>query len=629
MTAPPRFGPLLTDQGVTFRLWAPAARAVKLLLDKPHAMPGKDGWFELNVAQAGPGTRYLFNIDGELDIPDPASHCQPEDVHGPSEIVDHASFQWQARDWKGLPWERAVFVESHVGTFTRTGTFRAMIEYLDHLAETGITALELMPVADFPGRWNWGYDGALLFAPNSAYGRPDDLKALIDAAHRRGLMVFLDVVYNHFGPEGNYLHRIAPSFFSDEHHTPWGVAIDYRVPEVRAFAVENALHWLRDYRFDGLRLDAVHAIVEPGAPNILTELAAAVHDLARASGRHIHLVLENDDNAAHFLQPTAQPASGFYRAQWNDDYHHAWHVLLTGEHRGYYRDYQDAQACIARSLAEGFAYQGEHSPFRDRARGEPSAQLPRADFVNFVQNHDQIGNRPMGERLSVLAKPEALDAALAVLFLQPGPPLMFMGDEWGATEPFPFFCDFQGALADAVRQGRRREFAEAYAAHGDEIPDPLAAATRDSAALDWQALKQPAHAKRLALTRALLAARHRFVAPLIPAMTSPGDVHFESGLLSARWSAGEKALLLLANLTDAGKARPALSWGTPIWGDEPPATLSPWSVFAATSSNSSFRGASEASEPGIQGPSIQKSPLDSRPAPSARPGMTGNKSGGA
>ena len=352
----------------------------------------------------------------------------------------------------------------------------------------------------------------------------------------------------------------------------------------------------------------MHAVVEPGAPNVLTALAAAVNELARASGRHIHLVLENDDNAAHFLQPTPKAENGFYRAQWNDDYHHAWHVLLTGERQGYYRDYQDAPARIARSLAEGFAYQGETSPYRGGAkRGEPSGQLPRADFVDFVQNHDQIGNRPMGERLSVLAKPEALEAALAVLFLQPGPPLMFMGDEWGAREPFAFFCDFQGELADAVRQGRRREFAEAYAAHGNEIPDPLAQATRDSAVLDWQALKQPAHAKRLALTRALLAARHRFVAPLIPAMTSPGEVSFSSGLITARWAAGEKTLLLLANLTDATKAKPSLAWGTPIWSDTPPATLPPWSVFAAINSNASFRGASEMSEPG----------------------MTGNKSGGA
>jgi maltooligosyltrehalose trehalohydrolase len=582
VSATPRFGPLVTGRGVTFRLWAPGAREVTLLLDEPRAMPGKDGWYELHVPEAGPGTRYSFRIDDELTIPDPVSQFQPDDVHGPSEIIDHAAYQWKALDWKGLPWEQAVFVETHVGSFTREGTFRAMAERLDHLAETGITALELMPVAEFPGRWNWGYDGVLLFAPEATYGRPEDLKALVDAAHMRGMMVFLDVVYNHFGPEGNYLHRIAPPFFSNEHHTPWGAAIDYRVDEVRDFAIENALHWLRDYRFDGLRFDAVHAIPLAGAPHVLFDIARAANAFAAESGRHIHLVLENDDNAARFLSPKPAVAGGFYRAQWNDDYHHAWHVLLTKERQGYYRDYQNTGAAIARTLAEGFVYQGEASAFRDgKKRGEPSRQLPRADFVDFIQNHDQIGNRPMGERLSVLAKPEALEAALAVLFLQPSPPLMFMGDEWGATEPFPFFCDFQGDLAQAVRDGRRREFAEAYATHGDEIPDPLSPDTRALAVLDWDARDKPEHAKRLALTRALLAARRRFVAPLLPAMTTPGKVAFDGGLLSARWSAGAKMLLLLANLSDAGTPKPELAWGEPVWGGEPPPQLPPWSVYVA------------------------------------------------
>jgi maltooligosyltrehalose trehalohydrolase len=581
VTATSRFGPLLSERGVTFRLWAPGARTVDLVLDRPLAMPAKDGWFELHVAEAGPATRYRFKIDGDIDIPDPASHFQPEDVHGPSAVIDHAAFPWATKAWKGLPWERAVFLEAHVGTFTRAGTFRAMIERLDHLADTGITALELMPVADFPGRWNWGYDGVLLFAPDAAYGRPEDLKALVDAAHARGLMVFLDVVYNHFGPEGNYLTRYAPDFFAAA-QTPWGAAIDYRVDEVRAFAVEIALHWLRDYRFDGLRLDAVHAMPVAGAPHILIELAKAVNAFAAQSGRHIHLVLENDDNASRFLAPKPQVVGGFYRAQWNDDYHHAWHVFLTGERTGYYRDYQNADDRIARTLAQGFAYQGEPSAYRaGKMRGEPSAQLPRADFVNFVQNHDQIGNRPMGERLASLAKPEALEAALAVLFLQPAPPLMFMGDEWGATEPFPFFCDFTGELAQAVRQGRRREFAEAYALHGDEIPDPLAPETRDAAVLDWDARKKPAHAARLALTRALLAARKKWVTPLVPAMVTPGEVRFESGLLTARWLAGDKNLMLLANLSDAAQPKPAISWGAPIWGDAPQHELPPWSVYAA------------------------------------------------
>lgn len=570
-----QFGPRVSARGVTFRLWAPGARTATVVIDKPMLMAKRGEWFEAHVDTARAGTRYRFRIDGELDIPDPISHFQPEDIAGPSEVVDHASYAWKTKGWRGLPWEQAVFLEAHVGAFTREGTFRAMIERLDHLAGTGITALELMPLADFPGRWNWGYDGVLPFAPDSTYGRPEDLKTLIDAAHAHGIMVFLDVVYNHFGPEGNYLHRLAPRFFT-EAHTPWGSAIDFRVPQVRSYIVENALHWLRDYRFDGLRLDAVHAIVTPGEPNVLAELARAVNQFAAQSGRHIHLVLENDDNAARFLMP-----QGGYRAQWNDDYHHAWHVLLTKEKQGYYADYQDPPAQVARTLAQGFAYQGEASAHRNgRPRGEPSAALPRADFVNFIQNHDQIGNRPLGERLSVLAAPEAVAAAWAVLLLQPGPPLMFMGDEWGAREPFPFFCDFTGDLAEAVRQGRRREFAEAYAAHGDEIPDPLARETRDLAVLHWDAREKPDHAERLALTRDLLAARRQFVVPLIPVMTGPGEASLADSVLRARWPAGDRTLMLLANLSGSARPKPDVTWQTSIWGGTPPAELPPWSVYA-------------------------------------------------
>jgi malto-oligosyltrehalose trehalohydrolase len=578
--AQPRFGPLLTEDGVTFRLWAPGARSVDLIIDKPASMARNGEWFELHAPNARPGTRYRFRIDGELDIPDPASHFQPDDVHGPSEVIDRR-YAWQCADWKGRPWEEAVFSEVHVGTYTPEGTFRAIIGKLDHLVATGITALELMPLSDFPGRWNWGYDGVLPFAPDSAYGRPEDLKALIDAAHARGVMVFLDVVYNHFGPEGNYLGRIAPTFFSDA-HTPWGGAIDYRQPMVRAYAIENALHWLRHYRFDGLRLDAVHAIVTPGEPDILRELSEAVGAFARESRRHIHLVLENDDNRAELLAPHEDPPAGHYRAQWNDDYHHAWHVLLTGENGGYYRDYEDTAWHVARTLADGFAYQGEPSPHRKgEPRGEPSRHLPPTAFVNFIQNHDQIGNRPLGERLSALAEPAALEVALAVLLLQPSPPLLFMGEEWGATEPFPFFCDFTGDLAEAVRQGRKREFAEAYARHGDEIPDPLSADTRASAVLNWSALSNPQHAKRLELTRALLAARQRWIVPLIPAMTGENTTTFNDGILHATWRAGSRSLLLLANFADTPTPSPPIPWGEPVWSDAPPRDLRPWSVYAA------------------------------------------------
>jgi maltooligosyltrehalose trehalohydrolase len=576
-----RFGPLITGDGVTFRLWAPAAKEVRLVTDRTFDMQARaGGWFELHVPGARAGTRYKFNIDGELDIPDPASHFQPEDVHGPSEVIEH-TYDWECADWKGRAWEEAVFSEVHVGTYTREGSFRAIIDKLDHLVDTGITALELMPLSDFPGRWNWGYDGVLPFAPDSTYGRPENLKALIDAAHRRGLMVFLDVVYNHFGPEGNYLYRTAPGFFTQA-QTPWGVAIDYDSPEVRAYTIENVLHWLEHYRFDGLRFDAVHAIVTRGDPEILTDISKAVGAFACKRGRMIHLVLENDENRASILDPREEPPAGHYRAQWNDDYHHAWHVFLTGEEAGYYRDYGDAAAHLVRSLKDGFAYQGERSAHRDgQRRGEPSGKLPPAAFVNFLQNHDQIGNRPRGNRLTALAKLEAVAAALAVLLLQPSPPLLYMGEEWGAEEPFPFFCDFEDELADAVRAGRKKEFAEAYAKHGDAgIPDPLAQSTRDGAVLDWSARERAPHAERLALTRALLKARRQFVVPLAAAMDGDNDARLDDGVLTATWRAGGKAMHLIANLGEIERPSPTANGEENVGGGMPPATLPRWSVYA-------------------------------------------------
>jgi malto-oligosyltrehalose trehalohydrolase len=576
-----RFGPRLEKDGVTFRLWAPAARTVDLVCGETLTMhKGENGWFELVVPRARPGLRYQFRIDGELDVPDPASAFQPDDVAGPSQVVDHA-YDWQASDWCGRPWHEAVFLETHVGTFTPEGTFRAMIGKLDHLVETGITALELMPLADFSGRRNWGYDGVLLYAPDSAYGTPDDLKALVDAAHGRGLMVFLDVVYNHFGPEGNYLGRYAPSFFSTAAHTPWGAAVDYRIPEVRAFAIENALHWLDRYRFDGLRLDAVHAIGLPGEPHLLAELSRAVGELARRTGRPIHLVLENDDNAASLLDPVADPPQGRYRAQWNDDYHHAWHTFLTGEGRGYYKDYVGDEARhLPRILAAGFAYQGEASRHRDgRRRGEVSHDLPPTAFVSFLQNHDQIGNRARGERLDALAPAEGIAAALAVTLLAPFPPLMFQGEEWGSTQAFPFFCDFSGGLADAVRRGRRAEYAEDYAHQKDDgtIPDPLAEKTFRGAVLDWSARERAPHTDRLDLVRRLLAVRRAEVVPRLAGVTGGGRSAMTDGVLTATWPLAGGTLHLRANLSETPKPAKALP-GRPIWGGEIEDRVQPWSV---------------------------------------------------
>jgi maltooligosyltrehalose trehalohydrolase len=444
-----------------------------------------------------------------------------------------------------------------------------------------MTAIELMPIADFAGRRNWGYDGVLLYAPDSAYGRPDDLRALIDAAHARGLMVLLDVVYNHFGPEGNYLHGYAPAFFASA-STPWGDAIDYRVPQVRAFAIGNALHWLARYRFDGLRLDAVHSIIEPGQPSILHDLSRAVGDLAAATGRAIHLVLENDDNRASLLDPRAEQPQGKYRAQWNDDYHHAWHVLLTGEDQGYYRDYA---ACprrhIARALSAGFAFQGEASAHRGgRHRGESSGTLSPLAFVNFLQNHDQIGNRPLGDRLTTLVDETALAAALALMLLAPMPPLLFMGEEWGSRQLFPFFCDFPEPLAAAVRKGRREEFKAAYAKLGGSIPDPLAEATFLKAKLDWEERDAPQGRKRLALVRDLLQVRRREIVPRLGDATF-GSAQGNGAVLTAHWPLGqETALILLANLSNAAAERPAhFRSGRLIWGGDPARELPPWGVF--------------------------------------------------
>jgi maltooligosyltrehalose trehalohydrolase len=576
-----QFGVGLTENGATFRLWAPAAKRVDLLLDKPHAMSrGGDGWFSAEVAGVRAGARYKYRIDDEIDVPDPASDFQPEDVAGPSEVIDHAAYRWRARDWRGRPWRDVVVVETHVGTFTPGGTYRAMVERLDHLVQTGFTALELMPLADFAGNRNWGYDGVLWYAPDSAYGRPDDLKFLIDEAHLRGLMVLLDVVYNHFGPEGNYLSRYAPSFFT-EAQTPWGSAIDYRMREVRAFAVENALHWLRDYRVDGLRLDAVHAITEPGEISMLHDLSRAVGDFAKETGRQIHLVLENDDNAASLLDAAEEPPRGKYRAQWNDDYHHAWHVLLTGETQGYYSDYGKAPLRdIARSLESGFVYQGEASAHRGgERRGEPSGALSPLAFVNFLQNHDQIGNRALGDRLESLAPERAIEAALAITLLAPMIPMLFMGEEWGSTAPFPFFCGFHGELAEAVRKGRRKEFAEAYARFGDEVPDPLDEATFRSAVLDWNGRDLPKARQRLALVRELLSVRRRDIVPRLDGARFGDASAGDNGLLSATWQMGDGTwLCLLANLSDQPIAAQGPMTGTKLWGGDLSGVLSPWSV---------------------------------------------------
>jgi maltooligosyltrehalose trehalohydrolase len=553
------FGALVEPAGVRFRLWAPDCGEVLLHL------PGRadqlmhkreDGWAELVVPGIGAGARYGFRI-GDLTVPDPASRHQPDDVHHLSEVIDPAAYEWGDGEWRGRSWDEAVIYELHVGTFTEPGTFLAAIAKLDYLADLGITAVELMPVAEFPGAHGWGYDGVLPYAPEASYGRPEDLKALVDACHRRGLMVFLDVVYNHFGPEGNYLHASASRVFTDRHHTPWGQAINYDGADagpVREFVIHNALYWLGEYHFDGLRLDAVHAIIDDSPRTMLVELA----ERARAAfpGREIHLVLENDDNAAHLLRRDAAGRPIHYTAQWNDDIHHAAHRLLTDEAGGYYRDYgPDPINHLGRCLAEGFAYQGEASEHRNgAARGEPAVGLPPAAFVSFLQNHDQIGNRALGERIDALAPDAAMRAMTALLLLSPQPPLLFQGGEWGAATPFLYFCDFGPELAQAVRDGRTREFAHFPQFQGKGaalIPDPVAATTFARSKLDWSEPARPPHMARLAQTRELLAIRRREVVSRLAGMTGGGHCEILGPrALRVGWRLGDGSdLSVIANFS--------------------------------------------------------------------------------
>lgn len=556
------FGAELVDHGVRFRLWAPDAREVSLLLEGPSRnseLPlesAAEGWRERVVAEAKAGTRYRFRIDGDLVVPDPASRFQPQDVHGPSEVIDPTAFQWTCIDWRGRAWEETVIYELHVGTFTPEGTFRAMIGKLPYLVELGVTAIEIMPVADFPGQRDWGYDGVALFAPDSVYGRPEDLKSFIDAAHQRGLMVMMDVVYNHFGPEGNYLHAYARRFFNEETHTPWGAAINFDTEGsrvVRRFFVENALYWVNEFAIDGLRFDAVHAIEDSSSPDILEEIAETVRSRLPAD-RYVHLVLENDKNQARYLARADQGRPRHYVAQWNDDIHHALHVLLTGETRGYYADYARRPARhLARCLTEGFAYQNDASEFRGgEKRGEVSKHLPPTAFVAFLQNHDQIGNRAFGERLAALAPAAAVRAGLALLLLAPSTPLLFMGEEWHSTQPFMFFCDLGESLRDSVRDGRRKEFASfpefADANARERIPDPTAEATFEASKLDWASTQDPAHREALAETRRLLALRKLEIVPRLRGITGySGRIEWvEERSLSVAWRLGDGSLLTVA-----------------------------------------------------------------------------------
>jgi malto-oligosyltrehalose trehalohydrolase len=547
-----------------------------------------EGWHELVTDKTQAGGRYRFLLPGGERVPDPASRYQPEDVHGPSQVVNPAAWSWSDAGWKGQRWEEAVVYELHIGTFTPEGTFRGAIRKLDYLASLGITAIEMMPVADFPGRRNWGYDGVLLYAPDSCYGTPEDLKSLVEAAHQRGMMVLQDVVYNHFGPDGNYLSLYAPQFFTGRHKTPWGAAINFDgegSQAVRQFVIQNALHWVRDYHMDGLRLDAVHTIQDDSPIHILDELAEAVR--RSVPDRFVHLILENDANQARRLERMPDGRPKFYTAQWNDDVHHVLHTALTGEQKGYYAEYYGSTEKLGRALAEGFAFQGDMMVRRPSTRGEISRHLPPSAFVAFLQNHDQIGNRPFGDRISFMTSPHAVRAGAAVYLLLPQVPMLFMGEEWNCSQPFPFFCDFGPNLAGAVKDGRREEFSHhpefQDPQHRERIPDPQADETFESAKLHWEETLEPGHREWLDWYRRILATRHDIVWPLISRILHGGAYEvIGDGAVVVRWKAGEEVVTLSANLSDAAvsgfpKAGPLTIWTEGDFANDGQ-TFGPWTV---------------------------------------------------
>jgi maltooligosyltrehalose trehalohydrolase len=584
------FGAELLDGAVRFRLWAPRAAEVLVLLNgrPPHPMNrAADGWHELVCPDCPAGTRYKFQLErGGLEVPDPASRYQPLDVHGPSEVVDPRRYAWLDGDWRGRPWEECVLYELHIGTFTREGTFLGAVERLDWLADLGVTAIEIMPVADFPGTRNWGYDGVMLFAPDSSYGRPDDFKALIDGAHARGIMVLLDVVYNHFGPDGNYLPSYSP-IFTERHHTPWGAAVNFDSDGsqvVREFVIENARYWIEEFHLDGLRLDAVHAIKDDSTVHVLEEISAAIRRLP--IGRRVHLILENEENEASRLERNECGDAACYTAQWNDDLHHALHCAASGERSGYYGSYAGDTDRLGKAIAEGFAYQGDFMAYRGSARGQPSAHLPPTAFVSFMQNHDQVGNRAFGDRITSVAPEPAVRAIASVYLLLPQIPMLFMGEEFGAEQPFPFFCDFEPELAKSVRDGRRAEFARfpefQDPARRELIPDPTAEQTFLSAKLDWEHATQGAHADWFRLYRELLAVRRREILPLLKSAESGRYEVLREGAVSVLWQMGDRTRLhLIANLSPEPLVHSMAQAGRRIWPLEVrrDVPIDPWTVL--------------------------------------------------
>jgi maltooligosyltrehalose trehalohydrolase len=517
-------GACVRPDGVLFRVWAPRAEALEVLIDREgrplavHALQrDRDGYFEALVTSVSAGDEYRYRIDGGGSFPDPASRFQPAGVHGPSLIVDPGAFAWSDEGWDGVRAEERSFYELHLGTFTPEGTFDGAGAKLDALADLGVTAIELMPVADFPGRRNWGYDGVALFAPSRCYGAPDRFRAFVDAAHRRGLAVFLDVVYNHMGPDGNYTGAFSGDYSTAAHRSPWsdGINLDGEGSrQVRDFFIENACHWIHEYHLDGLRLDATHALVDRSSRHFLAELGERVRASA-APGRGTALIAEDDRNLARIVKPLCEGGYGM-DAVWSDDFHHQVRRLLAGDHEGYYADYEDRVEDLTRILSQGWLFTGQRSSYFKGPRGTPTEGLGAERFIFFLQNHDQIGNRAFGERLNRQIDAAAFRAASVLLLTAPQTPLLFMGQEWGAATPFLYFTDHEAELGRKVTEGRRREFA-AFSSFADprtraRIPDPQAHATFERSRLIWDERVTIAAQGLLRLHRALLKLRREELA---------------------------------------------------------------------------------------------------------------------
>jgi maltooligosyltrehalose trehalohydrolase len=546
---------------IEFRVWAPAAREVQLRLpgDLIPMTPIECGWWIARNPGAFHGMDYSFALDRADPLPDPRSPWQPYGVDGPSCVVDHSRFSWHDRSWQPPPLSSAIIYELHVGTFTPEGTFAGAIARLPHLVELGITHLELMPVSEFSGDWGWGYDGVDLFAPHHAYGGPDGLKQLVDACHAAGLAVLLDVVYNHLGPAGNYLSRFGP-YFTDRYSTPWGPAInmdDSGSTEVRRFLCDNALMWLRDYHFDGLRIDAVHSIFDASATHFLEQLAAEVADLQARIGRHAVLIAESDLNDPRIV--TAREAGGYgIDAQWSDDFHHALHAVLTGERAGYYSDF-GTLAHLAKAFKDAYVYDGCDSQFRKRKHGRPIRDLSGWRFLGYLQNHDQTGNRARGERSGQLMSVNRLKLGAALVLCAPFIPMLFHGEEFGASTPFLYFTNHPDPdLARAVSEGRRREFA-AFGWDPRDVPDPQARATYASSKLNWNEMDTEPHRSLLDWHRRLIALR-RSIPDLTNGRLDEVDVRFqeiEQWLILARGS-----VAVACNFRDERQALPIPFAGT-------------------------------------------------------------------